>query len=254
MGLAGRKVKQRIGADPRNLTWADDASKFGQSYLAKFGWDSSQGLGVAGDGRTSHIKVAQKLDVLGIGAAQQQDPNGIAWKQNKDFERLLQRLNEQKSEQAIESTVEPVEEEKSGKKRKLEEDEGSQKKRKTIARHRPHRARAIAAKSMTAKSTAAVLEILGLASTPSESMSPVTTTEVLGLEQITTSSKSVSDYFKERLQAKTRQTHVEEDSPRAGLDSRSPLPQEKIKKTKKEKEGKEERRKKRRKDRDSEGS
>jgi Pin2-interacting protein X1 len=41
----------------------------------------------------SHIKVSQKLDMLGIGAAQQKDPNGIAWKQNKDFERLLERLN-----------------------------------------------------------------------------------------------------------------------------------------------------------------
>lgn len=32
--------------------------------------------------------------MLGIGAAQQKDPNGIAWKQNKDFESLLKRLNE----------------------------------------------------------------------------------------------------------------------------------------------------------------
>jgi Pin2-interacting protein X1 len=31
--------------------------------------------------------------MLGIGAAHQKDPNGIAWKQNKDFENLLRRLN-----------------------------------------------------------------------------------------------------------------------------------------------------------------
>lgn len=31
--------------------------------------------------------------MYGIGAAHQKDPNGIAWKQNKDFERLLERLN-----------------------------------------------------------------------------------------------------------------------------------------------------------------
>jgi len=31
--------------------------------------------------------------MLGIGAAHQLDPNGIAWKQNKDFENLLKRLN-----------------------------------------------------------------------------------------------------------------------------------------------------------------
>lgn len=32
--------------------------------------------------------------MLGIGAANVNDPNGIAWKQNKDFENLLRRLNE----------------------------------------------------------------------------------------------------------------------------------------------------------------
>jgi Pin2-interacting protein X1 len=41
----------------------------------------------------SHLKVAHKLDMLGIGAAHTKDPNGIAWKQNRDFERLLERLN-----------------------------------------------------------------------------------------------------------------------------------------------------------------
>lgn len=51
-------------------------------------------MGAGGEGRTSHIKVAQKLDMLGIGAAHQKDPNGLAWKQNKDFENLLKRLNE----------------------------------------------------------------------------------------------------------------------------------------------------------------
>jgi Pin2-interacting protein X1 len=54
---------------------------------------------MSGEGRTSHIAVSQKLDMLGIGAAQQRDPNGLAWKQNRDFEMLLQRLN-QNTEQA----------------------------------------------------------------------------------------------------------------------------------------------------------
>ena len=93
MGLSGRKQKQRIANDPRNLAWSDDAARFGQAYLSKLGWDPTQGLGVGGEGRLSHVKVSQKLDMLGIGAAQQRDPNGIAWKQNKDFEALLERLN-----------------------------------------------------------------------------------------------------------------------------------------------------------------
>lgn len=94
MGLSGRKVKQRIGNDPRNLSWADDASRFGQSYLEKFGWDASKGLGASGEGRTNAVKMSQKLDMLGIGMQHNQnDPNGIAWRQNRDFENLLQRLN-----------------------------------------------------------------------------------------------------------------------------------------------------------------
>jgi flagellar biosynthesis GTPase FlhF len=32
--------------------------------------------------------------MMGIGAAHMKDPNGIAWKQNRDFENLLKRLNE----------------------------------------------------------------------------------------------------------------------------------------------------------------
>ncbi|KAI0030017.1 hypothetical protein K488DRAFT_37228, partial [Vararia minispora EC-137] len=93
MGLSGRKVKQRIGSDPRNLAWADNAAKFGQTYLSKFGWDSSQGLGVSGEGRTSALKVSQKLDMLGIGMQHQNSPDGTAWRQNRDFENLLKRLN-----------------------------------------------------------------------------------------------------------------------------------------------------------------
>jgi Pin2-interacting protein X1 len=72
-----------------------DAARFGQSYMSKLGWDPSKGLGASGDGMKSHLKVSQKLDMLGIGAAHQKDPHGIAWKQNKEFEALLQRLNAQ---------------------------------------------------------------------------------------------------------------------------------------------------------------
>ena len=50
-------------------------------------------LGAQGEGRTSAIKVSQKLDMMGIGAAHTKDPNGIAWKQSKDYENLLARLN-----------------------------------------------------------------------------------------------------------------------------------------------------------------
>ncbi|GLB37379.1 putative glycine rich nucleic binding domain containing protein [Lyophyllum shimeji] len=268
MGLAGRKVKQRIPADPRNLAWADDAAKFGANYLSKFGWDSSKGLGADGGGRTSHIKVSRKLDMLGIGAAHQMDPNGIAWKQNKDFENLLKRLNEASAQEntptsatgaeAGEEAKDEVEGgegdgERKEKKRKRKKDrEGAseekvkKKRRKNaedvplegvsgelsvkevakvdytsaesrkpvVPRHRAHRARAIASKSISSKSEASIAEILGIAPTPSMSaatsgsgtpagkLTPLDDGSVT-LEKLTTSTKSVADYFKEKLLAKT---------------------------------------------------
>ena len=72
-----------------------DANRFGQAYLAKFGWDASKGLGASGEGRTSAITTTQKLDMLGIGMRHQNDlEGGVAWRQNRDFEDLLCRLNE----------------------------------------------------------------------------------------------------------------------------------------------------------------
>ncbi|KAF8639515.1 hypothetical protein AX17_001420 [Amanita inopinata Kibby_2008] len=283
MGLSGRKVKQRIGADPRNLSWADDASKFGSAYLAKFGWDSSKGLGAAEEGRTSHIKVAHKLDMLGIGAANMRDPNGIAWKQNKDFENLLKRLNEgvdvkggegeglrvagfvseaqvvQEGEvcESAEVGSESLEKEKGKEKREKDrgkKDKESKEKRKgregdeedqkikkrkrseqdesvgtmpkpqemtsaaagqpVMQRHRAHRARAIAAKKMVSNSASAISEILGIApmplipitlsgsATPQGQLTTLDDEDVMG-EKITKSTKSVADYFKEKLLSKS---------------------------------------------------
>ncbi|KAJ7729533.1 hypothetical protein DFH07DRAFT_895623 [Mycena maculata] len=225
MGLSGRKEKQRIGADPRNLSWADDAAKFGSSYLSKFGWDSSKGLGASGEGRISHIKVSQKLDMLGIGAAQQKDPNGIAWKQNKDFERLLERLNAGVAEEVKTEAVEGGEDDEKKRKREDGDNTAVKKKRRksepvavvaaavetakpVVPRHRAHRARAIAAKNMASKSAASISEILGIAptsSTPASSTPEGTLTpydDGVPLEKLTTSTKSVADYFKDKLLAK----------------------------------------------------
>lgn len=93
MGLAGRKIKQRIGADPRNLTWIDDSSKFGEKYLQSLGWTSGQGLGLTGDGRKDNIKIHQKLDLLGIGA-NRRGPEADDWRAGQEYDRLLSRLNQ----------------------------------------------------------------------------------------------------------------------------------------------------------------
>ncbi|CAK5281648.1 unnamed protein product [Mycena citricolor] len=276
MGLSGRKTKQRIPNDPRNLAWADDAAKFGSSYLAKFGFDASsgKGLGASGEGRTTHIAVSQKLDMLGIGAAQSRDPDGIAWKQNKDFEKVLERLNrataednEPKEENMEEDRIDEDDSKKEQTKKKKrkredgEEGKAERKRRKSesksksaspdtisttppleisvpdtpvpkplVPRHRAHRARAIAAKNIASKSAAAISEILGLAATPSSSVTPqeaVLTSigEAEGLEKLTTSSKSMADYFKDKLSTKAKpgasepvkKEEVDDERPRFGL-------------------------------------
>ncbi|KAF7980809.1 hypothetical protein HWV62_36418 [Athelia sp. TMB] len=228
-----------------------DASKFGTSYLSKFGWDPSKGLGAAGDGRTSHIKVSQKLNMLGIGSGQTNDPNAIAWKQNKDFEALLKRLNEGKEEsqtkpeikQADEPEGSVDEDQTKDKKRKrkdrVRDEEDTKKKnhkrRKSsppaeavveqvtlvqesstvevvkVSASRPmaHRARHRASKNISSKSAAAIAEILGIAPTPSGSQTPQlsgTLTQIHDeptLEKLTVSTRSMADYFKDRLKAKS---------------------------------------------------
>jgi len=241
-----------------------DASKFGASYLSKFGWDASAGvgLGATGEGRTSHIKVSQKVDMMGIGAAHQKDPNGIAWKQNKDYENLLKRLNDSHAPPTITEVVktldadaEPTDEkaERKRKRRAEKEEKRSSKKRKAnvedevvavteeepveirkafVPRHRAcvhylpfdpptntehsHRARAIAAKSFSSHSSASISEILGISSTDTSavhtpqlegSLTPLNPDEQqrdeeTTMHKLTTSTKSVADYFKDRLLAK----------------------------------------------------
>ncbi|KAG1782046.1 hypothetical protein EV702DRAFT_1265708 [Suillus placidus] len=297
MGLAGRKEKQRIPNDPRNLSWADDAARFGQSYMSKLGWDPSKGLGASGDGMKSHLKVSQKLDMLGIGAAHQKDPHGIAWKQNKEFEALLQRLNAQDGQDSASKHVlgefvrpehpatnvhsEEYKDQSSKKEKKSKRKEGEhaedgkdKKKRKkdkrqdddvedsaaadsskpasphidpspdtvsSILQTRPkgrpmaHRARIQAAKRLANKSAAAISEILGVAPTPSSvssitpsgSLTPITPADSdLSLEKLTTSTKSVADYFKEKLGAKsgsnTPAANDDGSTSRGGIGSSTP--------------------------------
>jgi Pin2-interacting protein X1 len=89
-----------------SLNLYTDNSRFGQQYLAKFGWtpDSGSGLGANGDGRLAHISVAQKLNLLGIGNGHSggaNNPDAVAWKQSKDFEGVLKRLNGSEAEEEV---------------------------------------------------------------------------------------------------------------------------------------------------------
>ncbi|KAG8898287.1 hypothetical protein FRB99_007547 [Tulasnella sp. 403] len=254
MGLAGVKAKQRIGNDPRNLNWSENAARFGHAYLSKFGWTSEDGLGSNKDGRRSHITVAQKLNMLGIGGDRPDGPDAIAWKQNKDFEGVLERLNRVRQDESSATPSDADGESKDNadqvetgkaepsssddrKGRKLEKkqrkaekalrkarkqkgkekadgENGEQEVSRTAdsVRAKPpirmaHRARHRAAKGMVGLSAAALAEVLGESSSASPAVTPGTSTPlpeppVIPDPQFTTSTKSISDYFKQKLQTK----------------------------------------------------
>jgi hypothetical protein len=108
-----------------------DAARFGQNYLSKLGWDPSKGLGIAGNGRTDHIKVIQKQDTLGIGVSRGRELDGTAWKQNTDFEDLLKRLNETTAGTCEDVGVKETRDEGNVEKgRTMEEEDGTSKPRK----------------------------------------------------------------------------------------------------------------------------
>lgn len=115
--------------------------------------------------------------------------------------------------------------------------------------HFSHRARAINAKNISSKSAVHISEILGIVPIPSCSSSGIDSRELLEaqgkltsltdevvIEKITTSTKSVADYFKEKLKARSLNTIVSAsttprdyesdnsyDTPRMGLGSRARL-------------------------------
>ncbi|RKP27895.1 G-patch domain-containing protein, partial [Syncephalis pseudoplumigaleata] len=91
MGLAGRKVKQRISRDPNNLVWSNDTSKFGFKMLEKMGWAPGKGLGKDEQGVVEHLKVSLKEDQLGVGADKKTVDNWIS--NSSGFEDVLKRLN-----------------------------------------------------------------------------------------------------------------------------------------------------------------
>ncbi|KAL1930302.1 hypothetical protein VTP01DRAFT_1456 [Rhizomucor pusillus] len=126
MGLAENKIKQRLSADPNNLAWSNDQSKFGFRMLMKMGWAPGKGLGVNEDGGQHHIKIKLKDDNLGLGAKKNQSDN---WLGNTDaFSQLLANLNSQPQQPAAEEEEKEKEDKKD--KKSSKKDKKDKKKRK----------------------------------------------------------------------------------------------------------------------------
>lgn len=61
-------LAERIGHDPRNLTWSDDKDRFSYKHMSNLGWNANSGIGGSDlSGNPNHIVVARKLDNSGIG-------------------------------------------------------------------------------------------------------------------------------------------------------------------------------------------
>ncbi|XP_071757623.2 PIN2/TERF1-interacting telomerase inhibitor 1 [Centroberyx gerrardi] len=89
--LAEPRRKQKWSVDPRNSTWSNDDSKFGQKMLERMGWSKGKGLGRTEQGSTDHIKVKVKNNNLGLGTTASYEDSWIA--HQDDFNQLLADLN-----------------------------------------------------------------------------------------------------------------------------------------------------------------
>ncbi|XP_038655912.1 PIN2/TERF1-interacting telomerase inhibitor 1 [Scyliorhinus canicula] len=90
--LAEPRRKQKWSVDPRNNTWSNDESRFGQKMLEKMGWSKGKGLGAREQGSTENIKVQVKNNTVGLGAAKNYEDNWIA--HQDEFNKLLSELND----------------------------------------------------------------------------------------------------------------------------------------------------------------
>ncbi|XP_059212203.1 PIN2/TERF1-interacting telomerase inhibitor 1 [Centropristis striata] len=89
--LAEPRRKQKWSVDPRNSTWSNDDSKFGQKMLERMGWSKGKGLGRTEQGSTENIKVKVKNNNYGLGTSVSHEDNWIA--HQDDFNELLAQLN-----------------------------------------------------------------------------------------------------------------------------------------------------------------
>ncbi|XP_037100487.1 PIN2/TERF1-interacting telomerase inhibitor 1 [Syngnathus acus] len=89
--LAETRRKQKWSVDPRNSTWSNDDSRFGQKLMERMGWAKGKGLGKREQGDAEHVKVKVKNNTHGLGAGVSQEDNWIA--HQDDFNDLLAQLN-----------------------------------------------------------------------------------------------------------------------------------------------------------------
>ncbi|WVQ77123.1 hypothetical protein IAR50_006806 [Cryptococcus sp. DSM 104548] len=207
MGLSERKVKQRIGLDPRNLNWSENKDRFSYKHMKALGWEDNTGLGSSMVGNANHIAVARKDDNGGIGMTRARkegsDMAAGAGQAGAGLEDVLRRLAGGASPAPASPKV---------------EDERP----KVIRNKMASRQRHLMAKKAASQSPQALAEILGIPvsalpasalaspsssapSTPKPEPEPEVKVELddgKTDDMVTTSALSVSDYFRQKMREK----------------------------------------------------
>lgn len=245
MGLSERKVKQRIGADPRNLSWAGNTDRFSYKHLSNLGWSGS-GLGSGGDGNPNHIAVARKVDNGGIGmgrARKEGEDNAAgAGQAGRGLEDVLRRLASATNSPSASPSPAP----------ESPVAEGEEKKEVKLRNKVASRQRHLLSKKMASQSPAALAEILGvpvssLPTSPAPSSPSLPATPALATppvdadakpsessrdseETTTTSTLSVADYFRKKMREKLAQRQAAmagQEMPELAADSLARVKEEK---------------------------
>lgn len=103
---------ERIGYDPRNLSWSEDKNRFSVQHMSNLGWKENTGLGKDQSGNANHIAVVRKIDNGGIGMGrlrkEGQELSAGAGQAGAGLEDVLKRLAERKSASASASATPSV--------------------------------------------------------------------------------------------------------------------------------------------------
>ncbi|TNM94993.1 hypothetical protein fugu_017752 [Takifugu bimaculatus] len=182
-----RKVKWSV--DPRNSTWSNDDSKFGQKMLERMGWSKGKGLGRSEQGSTDHIKVKLKNDSYGLGANVSYEDNWIA--HQDDFNELLAQLNNHHGQN---KSSEPLPEEEKG--FSLEE-------KSKMSRKRVHYTKFTKGKDLSSRTETDLNCIFGRRTKPVKEEEQVSSSsdsqDETSVTNTVTSSLSMQEYFAQRM-------------------------------------------------------
>lgn len=94
MGLAQKKIKQRIPSDPRNTKWTKETNTFGFRMLEKMGWKAGSGLGSQEQGSSVPLIPVIHESTEGIGMKELREERSRNWESTlQSYDSMLRALS-----------------------------------------------------------------------------------------------------------------------------------------------------------------